>query len=131
MKTARGGETRLSPCYTQSMSFLTNMLKLLLIACTLGYTNAWAFETVMQHGSDVAEAGASSEVSLIKLLPDNDDISSHGCDHCCHASAHILALDSGCLSQHIVLSNSIITVLDVTAVSHIALPDSPPPKFLL
>ena len=111
------------------MSFLTNMLKLLLIACTLGYTNAWAFENVMQHDSDAAGASALSEVSLNKVLPDNDDISSHGCDHCCHANAHLLALDSGSLGQHIVLSNSVITVLNVSAASHISLPDSPPPRF--
>lgn len=112
------------------MPLLAKILKLMLIACTLGYTNAWAFENVMQHDSDATGVSTLSEASLVQVLPDNEDVACHVCDHCCHASAHLLALESKCPGQHIVLSDSIISVLEVSAVSHISLPDSPPPKFL-
>lgn len=119
----------------KTMHMIANILKLLLIACTLGYTNAWAFDSIAgQHdtaGQWQASASGLAASADIDGQPDgNDELASHGCDHCCHATSHLLALSSNAPCQHVSMSNRVIVTGDASAPSHIALPDSPPPRRL-
>lgn len=109
---------------------MTNMLKLLLIACTMAYTNAWAFDALMDHHADISDTTHALDASPFNTDQHDGDANAHGCDHCCHAAAHILALSNSHISQNVNMTNSIVAVQDVSAASYISLPDSPPPKFL-
>ena len=63
-----------------------------LLVSTLGYSSAWAFDGhyhVVDSHQDVGGEAASA------TTPDSgDDHAQSGCDHCCHAFAHLLALRS-------------------------------------
>lgn len=62
------------------------ILLMWLITCTLGYGSVWAFDghadETAEHHMVVGDAGQ---------IPDTDK-DHPACDHCCHASAHIIAL---------------------------------------
>lgn len=57
-----------------------------LILCTLGYGSVWALDghvdEAAEHHKVFDDAGAA---------PEGED-GCTGCDHCCHAAAHIVAL---------------------------------------
>jgi hypothetical protein len=58
-----------------------------LILSVIGYGTAWAFDT---HAFDDSEHVHMSDDLGINTL-DHDD---GGCDHCCHAGAHLAGLTS-------------------------------------
>ena len=65
---------------------LKRILMIWLIISTLGYGSVWAFDShideVTEHQEIVDDIGRTS----------HDDEDQSSCDHCCHASAHMLAL---------------------------------------
>lgn len=65
---------------------LKQLLMVWLIFCTVGYGSAWAFD------GHIDEAGEHRvAVGDVGHAPDADE-EHPTCDHCCHASAHIMAL---------------------------------------
>jgi len=65
---------------------LKSILMIWLITCTVGYGSVWAFDGHID--------GAAEHQELIGDMDHapNDDGDNPACDHCCHASAHIMAL---------------------------------------
>jgi len=65
---------------------LKRLLMFWLIISTLGYGSVWAFDghayELNEHQRVAGDVGHS---------PDGDG-DHHSCDHCCHASAHTMAL---------------------------------------
>jgi len=59
-------------------------LMIWLILCTLGYGSVWAWDGHVDEADEHHKTGdAASHVQ---------DADHPACDHCCHASAHIMAL---------------------------------------
>ena len=114
------------------MSCLANMLKLLLITCTLGYTNAWAFEAAVTHKALAPDAGVVdiNKAGPDKTAPGGEEQGAHGCAHCCHANAHLLAINSNPHPYPARPDGMVTSRFAVSAASHIPLPDPPPPRFL-
>ena len=120
------------------MTLIRRTLYLLLLGCTLAYTNAWAFEGVMQPHGDKAHAAegvaAAVDMTDANMLADSlngprhDETAAHGCDHCCHNNAHILGMASASCPYGVAMRNSIVAVFTMQAASHISLQDSPPPR---
>ena len=71
---------------------LKRLLIIWLMVSTLGYGVVWAFDG---HLSDVGahQSSAQSDHSGDKHALDMDE-NHPACDHCCHASAHLVALRS-------------------------------------
>ena len=65
---------------------LKRLLMLWLITSILGYGSAWAFDGC------VDEAAEHQDVVGDMGNTPNEDGGHPSCDHCCHASAHIMAL---------------------------------------
>lgn len=56
----------------------------ILMFSVLGYGTAWAFEW---HSVDIADHAYATEQADL-----GPQINSSGCDHCCHASAHLIGI---------------------------------------
>ncbi len=64
-----------------------------LIVCTLGYGVVWAFDGHINEAETHQNKNSAANENLastVDALNDHDD--QLNCDHCCHASAHIVAL---------------------------------------
>ncbi|MEA2095037.1 MAG: hypothetical protein U9P11_10825 [Pseudomonadota bacterium] len=57
-----------------------------LIICTLGYGSVWAFDGHLHEGEE--HQRVTGDVSHAA----DEDGDHPSCDHCCHASAHLMAL---------------------------------------
>jgi len=62
------------------------LLMIWLIISTLGYGSVWAFD---DHLNEAAEH--QGVIGDVDYAPDEDEGQSP-CDHCCHASVHVMAL---------------------------------------
>lgn len=84
------GFHRLLMCVPQDVMYTAVMAKsfllIWLIISTLGYGSVWAFgghvDVVDEHQGVVGDVDNAP----------GDDGDHHSCDHCCHASAHTVAL---------------------------------------
>jgi len=65
---------------------LKRLLMIWLIISTLGYGSVWAFDGHLDAVKD-----HQSVTGDVNNAPDEDGDQS-SCDHCCHASAHLMAL---------------------------------------
>ena len=62
------------------------LLTILVVLSMLGYSNAWALDTHAFNLADDNEIGAHDHAGAA--------LDEAGCDHCCHASAHLVGLVS-------------------------------------
>lgn len=113
----------------------------MLVICTLGYGSAWAYD------GHAVEMGDASSVALVTVAaisdvsnsdpsnhqnaeqsPQKPTVASADCDHCCHISAHMMAIfmRSGYLCS--VNQSSELHELSETFVSFIISPDLRPPR---
>ena len=97
-------------------------LMIWLILCTAGYGSVWALDG---HIDEVAEhCGVIGDVDH---TPDGDN--EHPvCDHCCHASAHIMALcpaSSGSLRAYMATGS---TAYQQSVFFHSTVPPDRPPR---
>ncbi len=125
-------ESLRSSCYTRHNMKPIRLTLLLLLVSTLGYTNAWAFEGLWQHDApehagETDHAPGSAMAGHGEPLPEGE-LAGHGCDHCCHASAHIVGMVSAQGQHAMVTSHRIVMAAAAQAVSYISAQDSPPPK---
>jgi len=67
---------------------LKQFLTIWLIVCTLGYGAVWAFDGHINQ-AETHPLVDENPTGMVDALNDHDH---HNCDHCCHASAHIVAL---------------------------------------
>ena len=91
-----------------------------LILCTVGYGSVWAWD------GHVDEAAEHHMVGDAGHAPDADE-DNPACDHCCHASAHIMALcpvTIGTSAPSIGAANT--PYLNIALLHFTAPPDQPP-----
>lgn len=106
------------------MTRLRKLLIYILLACTLGYGSAWAYET---HAVEVEDRGPVTtyidDQSVDQHISDSDV-----CDHCCHVFGHILGICTQ--STHIFSSNKTSEPLEFSQnfISLILSPDLRPPR---
>jgi hypothetical protein len=112
------------------MSHLKQLLLIVLVLCTLGYSSAWAFdEHVMEQLEDESNSLSITAIDLSNTdLSHNQNEPDVACDHCCHISSHLVAIfsDTSCLST---VSTSIrLSNLTKSYHSFTVSPDLKPPR---
>lgn len=65
-------------------SMVRRVIAAILMFSVLGYGTAWAFEW---HSVDIADHAHATEYAYPAPQADHE-----GCDHCCHAGAHLVGL---------------------------------------
>ncbi len=122
------------------MTGLKKTLLYILVICTLGYGSAWAYDGHAVEMDDVISVdtvvGAISAVSNsytsndqnAEQSPEKPTVASADCDHCCHISAHMMAIfmRSGYLCS--MNQSSELQEVYETFVSFIISPDLRPPR---
>lgn len=98
-----------------------------LVISSLGYGVAWAFDG---HW-DVTQASADASFGqhADDDIPASGEHNDAGCDHCCHASAHLVGIAPAATKGLFVNRSNLYSVFTVTMISHLELPTSPPPKY--
>lgn len=87
---------------------------------------AWAFDGHLNIPQMQTDA-------LFEQLADGDN-STHdqhsetGCDHCCHASAHLIGIVAGSAKGLSASRSNLCSANTTTLISFLAIPVSPPPK---
>jgi len=79
------------------------LLTLWLIVSALGYNTAWAFDGHLTHLDSQLPSTAAGGDHLAQAATPADPVSDHEqgpCDHCCHASAHMLGLHPSLSDNH-------------------------------
>lgn len=112
------------------MSHLKQLLLIVLVLCTLGYSSAWAFDGHVM--AQLEDESASLSVTATDVSNNdqshNQNESDIACDHCCHISSHLVAIffDTRCLST--VSTSTFISNLTKSFHSFIVSPDLKPPR---
>lgn len=98
-----------------------------LVISTLGYGVAWAFDghwDVSQASADTLFGQQANDD-----VPASDEHNDAGCDHCCHASAHLIGIAPVATKGLFVNRSNLYSAFTVTMISYLELPTAPPPKY--
>ncbi|VAW54580.1 hypothetical protein MNBD_GAMMA05-2330 [hydrothermal vent metagenome] len=112
------------------ISYLKQILLVVLVLSTLGYSSAWAFDEHVLEPLEVelTDLSSSTDDALNDTAPDNQNNNDIACDHCGHISSHLIAifLDSICTAS----SGTSIYLLSLNEGinSFISGPDLEPPR---
>jgi hypothetical protein len=110
------------------MTPLKRVLILLLAGCMIGYGNAWAFESHIVKNMEFGVIDFHADSQIDHQNTEHHDSEKSPCDHCCHASAHMLAL---CARSNFQISNQrthLFPALSQEFVSHIGSLAFKPPR---
>jgi hypothetical protein len=106
------------------------MLKKFIIIClvisTFGYGMAWAFDG--HWDVPQTQAGASFGQQENGDNPEPDHHNDASCDHCCHASAHLVGIAADGSGGSLASRDKICSAYTATMISFLNIPVSPPPK---
>lgn len=94
---------------------LRRIIASILVLALFGYGTAWAFAG---HVSDIAAHAVGDVHADAPQLPDED-----GCDHCCHAAAHLIGLASPFAES----GRRAVDVYGPGVVRHVSMLALPPP----
>jgi len=120
------------------MTALKKILLFMLVLCTLGYGSAWAYDghAVELNSDELAIIDAVAADTNYHLSDEQNSEPHAGqtssasvdCDHCCHISAHLMAIfmHNGYLCS--VNQSSELLELSETFVSFVISPDLRPPR---
>lgn len=118
------------------MNHLKQLLLIILVLSTLGYSSAWAFDehVLDQFDIDSNELVMVSDADNVSAdLPGAEKHDEHNnvesaCDHCCHISSHLVAIfsDAGCTATNNI--SIYLPRLSVGIQSFIPDPERKPPR---
>lgn len=106
------------------------MLKKFIIICllisTFGYGMAWAFDGHWDTPQTQDNASFGQLADGDHPAPDHHNDAN--CDHCCHASAHLVGMTADSSNGLPATRDKICSAYTATMISWLGLPAAPPPK---
>lgn len=107
------------------MSHLKQVLLVLLVLCTLGYSSAWAFD---EHVMEQLKTELDSKTTVSNDAQDGKTDADIACDHCCHISSHLVAIFPAAIRDFTNGTPIYLLSLKENHLSYIASPDLKPPR---
>ncbi len=107
------------------MSHLKQVLLILLVLSTLGYSSAWAFD---EHVMEQLGTELDSNTTVFGDSQDEKTDADIACDHCCHISSHLVAIFPASIRD--LTNGAPIYLLNLKEdhISYIVSPDLKPPR---
>jgi len=107
------------------MSHLKQILLIVLVLSTLGYSSAWAFD---EHVMEPLETGLDSSTTAFDDSQNGETDTDIACDHCCHISSHLVAIFSDTNCDFLNSASIYLLKLKENHISYIVNPDRRPPR---
>ena len=107
------------------MSYLKQLLLVVLVLSTLVYSSAWAFD---EHVMEQLETELAGKSTILDDSPDGEHDADIACDHCCHISSHLVAIFSPTTSDLTNSASIYLLSLNKNHHSYIVSPDLKPPR---